>query len=138
MLADVLAEAPQWVVDAKNYLGFGASLVAAFGLVWKYAIKPYLEHRETERKRDLADAAAVRRSEILAALTPLQDQVAKQQHDVSRFADKLVLLGDAMSGANRRIDDVNNRLDKLHVEQEALHTDLRKHMEAEDMKGRTT
>ena len=125
MIASVLADTPQWVVDGKNYLGFGASLVAAFGLVWKYAIKPYFEHRETERKRDLADAAAIRKGEITVALLPIQEQLKSLQGDVNRVSDKSVLLGDAMAGANRAIDE-------LRREQHSLHQSVREHMQAED------
>jgi hypothetical protein len=125
LVASVLADTPQWVVDGKNYLGFGASLVAAFGLVWRYAIKPYFEFRENERKRDIAAAAAIRKGEITAALIPLQEQVRALQGDVNRVTDKSILLGDAVAGANRSIEE-------LRAEQRSLHAAVRDHMQTED------
>ena len=125
VLASVFADTPQWVVDGKNYLGFGASLVAAFGLVWRYAIKPYLEHRELERSRDLTNAAVVRKGEITVALLPIQEQLKSLQTDVNRVSDKSVLLGDAVAGANRAIEE-------LRREQHSLHQSVREHMQAED------
>jgi hypothetical protein len=113
MLAQLLADTPQWMEDGKNYAGFGASVVAAFGLVWKYAIKTYLEHREAERKKELEEAAALRKGEIDAAIFPLQA--------------KLVHLADAMSGVNLQIKELTN-------EQQSLHREVRDHMQAEDAK----
>lgn len=144
----VLADTPQWVVDGKNYFGLVASFVGAFGLVWRYAIKPYLQHREEERKRALQDAALLRKGEITVALIPLQEQLRLLQTDVNRVGDKAILLGDAIHGANMRLDqfaaqnasmhvDVNQRLNQLTAESQSLHSDVRAHMEAEDLKGRT-
>ena len=125
MIAQLLADTPQWVVDGKNYLGFGASLVAAFGLVWRYAIKPYKEHVEAERKRALLDAAVLRKGEITAALIPLQEQLASMQKDLNRVGDKAILQGDAIHG-------INLRLEALTEEQRSLHSDVRTHMRNED------
>jgi C4-dicarboxylate-specific signal transduction histidine kinase len=127
MLSSLFADTPAWVDDAKNWAGLIASFVGAFGLVWRYAIKPFLEHREAERKRDLADAAALRKGEITAALIPLQEQIKLQQTDVNRVGDKLIMLGDAVSG-------VNVRLNALQTEQESLHRAVLEHMQTEDAK----
>lgn len=125
-LAYLLADTPQWVVDGKNYLGFGGSIVAAFGLVWRYAIKPYLEHREAERKRDIADAAAMRRGEVRVALLPLEESIRVLETEVKRTGDKMILQGDAIHG-------INTQLASLMAGQQSLHKDVRAHMEAEDI-----
>ena len=125
MIAQLLGDTPAWVIDGKNYLGFGGAVVAAFGLVWKYAIKPYREHVEAERKRALLDAAILRKGEITAALIPLQEQLAVVQKDVSRLGDKAILQGDAIHG-------INTRLDTLTAESRSLHSDVRTHMRNED------
>jgi hypothetical protein len=123
----VLAKTPEWVEDAKNYSALIASFVGAMGLVWRYAIKPFLEHREAERKRDITEAALLRKGEITAALIPIQEQLRLLQTDVNRVSDKSILLGDAVSGANRSIE-------ALRAEQESLHQAVREHMQAEDTK----
>lgn len=125
MLVQIFADTPEWVVDGKNYLGFGASVVAAFGLVWRYAIKPYLEHRELERKRDLQEAAAVRKGEITVALIPINESINALKNDVQRTGDKVILQGDAIYGINRQ-------LNVLAEEQRMLHQSVRAHMDAED------
>src|SRR5688572_24019373 len=129
MLAQILADTPQWMEDGKNYAGFGASIVGAFGLVWRYAIKPYLQHREEERQRALKDAAILRKGEISAALIPLQEEMRLLQTDVKRVGDKSILLGDAVSGANKSIE-------ALKREQESLHQAVRLHMQSEDVAKR--
>jgi hypothetical protein len=127
MLAQFFADTPQWVVDGKNYLGFFVAFLAAVASVWKYGIKPYLEHREAERQRALMDAALLRKGEITAALIPLQEQLRLEQAEVKKYTDKLLLQGDAIHG-------INNRLDDLTREQQELHADVRAHMQAEDAK----
>jgi hypothetical protein len=103
----VLADTPQWVEDGKNYFGLAASFVGALGLVFKYAVKPFFVHLEQERRR-----------EIDTAIRPLQEAV-------DRIAAKSVHLGDALSGVNLQIAE-------LQKQQNALHQDVRAHMDAED------